>query len=200
MLRIIKLGLSSILRNFIKGIIIIAPLGITIYTIYFVFTSIESLSPFTELPIGSGVLLILSLITIVGFLGTRLFIVRFLIQSFEYLIEKTPGVRFLYSGVKDVVNSFVGDKKKFNKAVWVKTNDQPEIWRIGFLTQDDMSQFGMTDYVAVYLPHAYAISGWVVITPAQNVKIATKFSSAEAMKFAVSGGMTISDTPKTNKS
>jgi hypothetical protein len=41
------------------------------------------------------------------------------------------------------MSSFVGDKKKFNVPVWVKTNENPEIWRIGFLTQKDMSDVGM---------------------------------------------------------
>jgi uncharacterized membrane protein len=87
------------------------------------------------------------------------------------------------------MSSFVGDKKKFNVPVWVKTNENPEIWRIGFLTQNNMSDVGMPNQVAVYLPHSYAISGWVIITSKENIKPVEGMSAAEAMKFAVSGGV-----------
>ncbi len=83
----------------------------------------------------------------------------------------------------------MGDKKKFNVPVWVKTNETPEIWRIGFLTQSDMSVVHLDQMVAVYLPHSYAVSGWVIITKYNNIKEVTGMSAAEAMKFAVSGGV-----------
>ena len=83
----------------------------------------------------------------------------------------------------------MGDKKKFNVPVWVKTNETPEIWRIGFLTQSDMSVVNLDQMVAVYLPHSYAVSGWVIITQFNNIKEVNGMSSAEAMKFAVSGGV-----------
>jgi uncharacterized membrane protein len=87
------------------------------------------------------------------------------------------------------MSSFVGDKKKFNVPVWVKTNENPEIWRIGFLTQKDMSDVGLPEKVAVYLPHSYAISGWVIMTNSTYILPVEGMSAAEAMKFAVSGGV-----------
>ena len=80
-------------------------------------------------------------------------------------------------------------KKKFNDPVWVKTNNNPEVWRIGFLTQKEMSAVEKQNYVAVYLPHSYAISGWVIVTEEHNVKPVIGMSAASAMKFAVSGGV-----------
>jgi uncharacterized membrane protein len=53
-----------------------------------------------------------------------------------------------------------------------------------------MGHFGMRDKVAVYMPHAYAISGWVIVTDAKNVKPVKDMTAGEAMKFAVSGGIT----------
>ena len=70
------------------------------------------------------------------------------------------------------------------------TAKSPRIWRIGFMTQKDMGHFGMEGKVAVYMPHAYAISGWVIITESKNVKPAKDMTAGEAMKFAVSGGIT----------
>ena len=87
------------------------------------------------------------------------------------------------------MSSYVGDKKKFDIPVWVKTNENPEIWRIGFLTQREMGDVGKHNYVAVYLPHSYAISGWVIVTEEKNIKPVVGMNAAAAMKFAVSGGV-----------
>jgi uncharacterized membrane protein len=105
-------------------------------------------------------------------------------------MEHTPGIKYVYSSIRDVITSFVGDKKRFNKPVWVCVNYNPEIWRIGFMTQRDMAHLGLEAKVAVYLPHAYAISGWVIVTDSKNIKPVKEMTAGEAMKFAVSGGVT----------
>ena len=87
------------------------------------------------------------------------------------------------------MTSFVGDKKKFNQPVLIRTTENPAIWRIGFLTQKDLSSVGFPDHVSVYLPHSYAVSGWVVFVLATNITILENVSAAQAMKFAVSGGV-----------
>ncbi len=167
---------------------LLSPIAITAYVLYSVFTGVDNLVP--VVPRGVGFLLIIVVVTIVGYLGTRFFIGKWLFDSFAYLMEHTPGVKYIYSSVRDVIKSFVGDKKRFNKPVWVCVNINPEIWRIGFMTQRDMGHFGMRDKVAVYMPHAYAISGWVIVTDAKNVKPVKDMTAGEAMKFAVSGGIT----------
>ena len=135
-------------------------------------------------------MIIIFVVTVVGYLGTRFFVGRWLFDSFAYLMEHTPGIKYIYSSIRDIITSFVGDKKKFNKPVWVRVNMAPEVWRIGFMTQRDMSAFGMEGKVAVYMPHAYAISGWVIVTETNNVKPVKEMTAGEAMKFAVSGGVT----------
>jgi uncharacterized membrane protein len=122
-------------------------------------------------------------------MGTRFFIGRMLFDAFDYLLQHIPGIRYLYSSIKDVMDSFVGDKKRFNKPVWVCTNTQPEVWRIGFMTQKDMAHLGMHGKSAVYLPHSYAISGYVIIVDEKSIRPITKMTAPEAMKFAVSGGV-----------
>ena len=74
--------------------------------------------------------------------------------------------------------------------MWVCVCESPETWRIGFMTQRDMTPYGLDEKVAVYLPHAYAISGWVILTDPKHVKPVKDMTAAEAMKFAVSGGIT----------
>lgn len=182
---------SFLIRSFLQGLIILGPISITIAVIWYVFSSIDNLIPhISETMPGLVFVLVIVATTFIGFIGTKFFLGRWLFDAFEYLLENTPGIKYIYTSIKDVMGSFVGDKKKFNNPVWVKTSANPEIWRIGFLTQQDLSKEKMDNKVAVYLPHSYAISGWVIVTPKENTKPVTGMNAAEAMKFAVSGGVT----------
>jgi len=179
-------------------LVILAPIGVTAYALFFIFQSVDNLVPF-DLPPGVGFIIVIFLVAFIGFLGTRLFFGRWIFEALDYLMEHTPGIKFIYSSVKEIIESFMGDKKKFNDPVWVKVQDNPEIWRIGFLTQKNMQDaFQDEGSVAVYLPHSYAISGWVIITKAINTRPVKNMNAVEAMKFAVSGGVT-GNTPENKK-
>ena len=182
--------LRILLRSFLQGLIIIGPLAITFWIIWSIVFSIDNLVPSVSEKFPGVIFLVVIFGTaIIGFIGNKFIIGRFIVDGVDYVLEHIPGIKFIYTSLKDVVGSFVGDKKKFNVPVWVKTNENPEIWRIGFLTQTDMSAVNLEEKVAVYLPHSYAVSGWVIMTDSKNVKEVTGMSSAEAMKFAVSGGV-----------
>jgi uncharacterized membrane protein len=183
-----------LIRSFFQGLLVLGPVAVTAYVIYLVFDHVDSLIPF-KLPRGLGFVIVISCVTIIGYLGTRFFFAK-VIDGFNHLLEHTPGVKHIYSSVREIMGSFVGDKRKFNKPVWVRVQSDPEIWRIGFLTQKTMDNLGMEGKVAVYMPHAYAISGWVIIVSRSETKPVTKMDAAEAMKFAVSGGVTFSSETK----
>ena len=187
---------SVLLRSFLQGLLLLSPIAITAYVLYSVFNGVDNLVPFV--PRGLGFVIIIVVVTVIGYLGTRFFIGKWLFDSFAYLMEHTPGVKYIYSSVRDVIKSFVGDKKRFNKPVWVCVSVNPEMWRIGFMTQRDMGYLGMENKVAVYLPHSYAISGWVIITDSINIKPVKTMTAGEAMKFAVSGGITIVEEKEAN--
>ena len=192
-----KQGLGKfLLKAFFQGLVILGPLCVTLAVIYYVFTSVDDLIPsISQKMPGLTFVILIAMTTLVGIIGTRFFIGRFLVDLLEHILEKTPGIKYIYSSIKEVLVSFVGDKKKFNNPVWVKTQTEPEIWRIGFLTQSDMEFASLNGKVSVYLPHSYAISGWVIVTEAQNVKPVEGMNAAEAMKFAVSGGVTGRSVP-----
>ena len=109
-------------------------------------------------------------------------------EWFDGILEKTPGIKIIYTTVKDFMEAFAGNKKKFNKAVLVAI-DAEDIWRIGFITQTDASAFGLTDYVSVYVPHSYAFSGVLFFVKRERIKPVDGVSSADAMKFTISGGV-----------
>lgn len=182
--------LKNFLKNFLQGLAILGPLAVTAYCVYAVFINIDKAIPIlSKISPGIGFVTIISFITLIGFIGDKFFLTRWIIALFDIVLEKIPGIKFIYSSSKDVISSFVGDKKKFDKPVWVRTQMQPEIWRIGFLTQPEIDIEENNKKVAVYLPHAYAISGWVIVTQLENIKIIKDMTPAQAMKFAVSGGV-----------
>lgn len=182
--------LRLFLRSFIQGLIIIGPFAITVWIIWSIVFSIDNIIPsISEKFPGLIFCTVIFGTTFIGYFGNKFIIGRLIVDGVDYVLEHIPGIKFIYSSLKDVLGSFVGDKKKFNVPVWVKTNETPEIWRMGFLTQSDMSVVNLDQMVAVYLPHSYAVSGWVIITKYNNIKEVTGMSAAEAMKFAVSGGV-----------
>lgn len=193
-----------LLRSFLQGLVIIGPMAVTAYVIYLVFINVDELIPFKkslpiELPRGTGFLIVVSTITIIGYLGTKFVFAKGL-GFLSHWLENTPGIKHIYSSVKDIMGSFVGDKRKFTNPVLVRVNHHPEMWRIGFLTQTDLQVLDMENKVAVYMPQSYAISGWVVIISKDEIKPIQKMHAAEAMKFAVSGGISMTQDKKNNES
>jgi uncharacterized membrane protein len=176
------------IQYFLQGLLILGPVSITIYFIYLVFDKIDSiLRPAINIP-GLGFVIIIGFILLVGYLSS-FFVMGRILSVFNKLLEKTPGIKLFYSFVRDFFEAFAGNKKKFTNNVLANVDDT-DIWRVGFITQDDMSLFGMENYVAVYLPMAYSVAGNVYIVPKEKIRPITSISAAQSMKFAVSGGVT----------
>lgn len=189
---------STFIKYFFQGILIIGPLSATIWIIWSIFKSVDNLVPdISKAYPGLVFALVLLGTAIIGFIGSRLILGKLFVGLLDYLVAHIPGVKVIYSSIKDILASFVGDKRKLTNPVWVKVNETPEIWRIGFLTQPSMDFAELSEMVSVYLPHSYAISGWVIVTSKDNVKPAEGFSSQKAMEFALSGGI-LSNTGNTS--
>ena len=181
--------IHSFLKYFLQGVVIIGPLSTTVWIIWSIFYSVDNLVPHVSERFPRIVfILVMGGTTLIGYLGNRFLVGKLLVEGLDYLLEHTPGVKFIYKTIRDVIGSFVGDKQKFSNPVWVKVQEQPDMWRIGYLTQEDMSAIGLKEMVSVYLPHSYAISGWVIVVHQDYVKPAEGFTAKQAMEFAVSGG------------
>jgi uncharacterized membrane protein len=181
------------IQYFLQGLLILGPISITIYFIYIVFDKIDSLlRPVINIP-GLGFIIIIAFIVLVGYVSS-FFVMGRLLSVLDKFLEKTPGIKLLYSFVKDFFEAFAGNKKKFIHNVLACVDDT-DIWRVGFITQEDMSSFGMENYVAVYLPMAYSVAGNVYIVPKERIKPITSISATQSMKFAVSGGVTTITDP-----
>lgn len=195
---------GKLAQYFLQGLLVIAPVTITIYAIYSIISAIDGLIPiFTTTDsqgrvqvhnYGLGFLIVIAGICLIGYFSS-FFIKLRLFSLFDSWLEKAPGIRFIYSTVKDFFEAFAGEKKKFNRPVLANIDDN-DVWRMGFITQKDVSDFGFDGYVAVYIPASYSIAGNVFLLPASRVKPITNISATEAMKFAISGGVTALDDEK----
>lgn len=188
----------KLFQYFLQGLLVLAPLAITVYAVYWVVSSIDSQIPiFTARGedgkvyvrnYGLGFLIVIVAICLIGYLSS-FFIKNRLFGIFDSLMAKTPGIRFIYSTVKDFFEAFAGEKKKFNKPVLANIDDN-DVWRVGFITQEEAGDFGFAEYVAVYIPMSYSIAGNVYLLPRSRVRVVTDVNATDAMKFAISGGVT----------
>lgn len=170
---------------FLNGLLIIAPITITVWIAVAIIDWLDSMFDL-GVP-GLGILLMVALLTVVGYIGTSFLVKPFIILT-ERMFHKVPLIGIVYSSIKDLFNAFVGDSQKFNRPVMVKMNENSDIYKLGFLTQDDMSNINVTDKVAVYFPHSYNFSGELFLVPAINV-VHLDMPSSDVMKFVVSGGV-----------
>ena len=194
----------KLLQYFLQGLLILAPLAITAYSIFWVVSSIDSLLPiFTYTDdkgavkvqnYGIGFIIIIAALIVIGYFSS-FFITGRVVSFVDKLLEKTPGIKYIYSTTRDFFEAFAGDNKKFTKNVLANVDDN-DVWRFGFITREDMEEFDLKDYVTVYIPMAYSVAGNVYVIPKSRVKPITNISAAQTMKFAVSGGITdVDDTP-----
>lgn len=194
-----KSNLKKILRFFVQGIIILAPIGITGYVLYWLFDLVDGiLRPYVNIP-GLGFVLIILFVILVGWISST-FLMGGVISFFDQLLERTPGIKFIYTSTKDFFEAFAGDKRKFNIAVMASVFSE-DVWIIGFLTDEEMEKFDMgADKVAVYVPQAYNFAGQLYILPRDKVKKIEHITSGEAMKYAVTGGVVDLDQERIEES
>lgn len=177
--------MKRLLRYFLNGFLILAPISITIYIIL---AFINYLDHFFDLGVpGLGILVILVLVTLVGFISSSFLVRPFLVVS-ERLLTRVPLVSIIYSSIKDLFNAFVGDNQKFNKPVLVKINNFPETFRMGFVTLDSLGSINQEEKVAVYFPDSYNFSGELWFVHRENLTY-LEIPSSDVMKFIVSGGV-----------
>ena len=187
--------MSKIIRYFLQGLILIAPIAVTIYALVMLFEFVDGLliQYLTQwigfkIP-GLGLAIIMVFISLIGYLGTTI-LFKPVINSLDRIISQAPLVKIIYTSIKDFMSAFVGKDKKFTEPVLVKVNKDAELEKLGFITQHDLTKLGIEKgKVAVYLPHSYNFSGNLFVVPVENVR-PINASPTEMMKFIVTAGVT----------
>jgi uncharacterized membrane protein len=177
--------MRRLLGYFVRGLVLLTPLAVTVWVCWRVFTGVDG---WLGLPVpGAGFVATIALITIVGFLGTNL-LARTLVAGLEAIMTRLPFVRLLYGSTKDLLNAFVGEKRRFDAPVILSLTSDHSVQLMGFITQESLTHLGLEDQVAVYCPHSYNFSGQLYVVATSQVR-RIDVASADAMAFVVSGGV-----------
>ena len=184
--------MKLIFNYFFRGLLFILPIFATFYVLIVIVNWTDerlhsllfSWAPF-QIP-GLGLITAFFMVVFLGY-AVSWAISKPIFSYFERFIAKTPLVKIIYTAFKDFTEAFVGKKKKFNRPVVVNLVDGVD--RIGFVTTDDLSLLGIENKIAVYCPHSYNFSGNLFLVDAGRVT-PLNINSSDAMKFAVSAGVT----------
>jgi uncharacterized membrane protein len=181
--------MKKLIDYFIKGLLVFVPITLTVFLLFWVFNSVDSIiRNFLPKKIpGLGLLLTIILITVIGFLASN-FLGRKIFELIEKVFRKLPLVKLLYSAVKDMIEAFAGEKRSFDKPVLASIAPGSKTKVVGFITKESLENFGLTDYVSVYIPQSYNFAGNVLLFPKEAIGT-LDIESSQAMAFIVSGGV-----------
>jgi uncharacterized membrane protein len=200
-IRIKKISLAARLRNyFITGIIVLVPLGFTLYlTIFLVSVSSklipEEINPNSYLPFsipGLEIALSIIFITLIGFISLS-YIGKRTLKLINDLLKKIPFLRTIYSAIGQMTESFASKKGKKKSVVLVQYPSKGS-WAVGFATKDNKGEISKKTndkLVNVFIPTTpNPTSGFLLMFPKKKV-IYLDMSFEEASKFIVSAGTSI---------
>lgn len=187
--------LRTLQRVFVSGVLVVVPVTVTVYVLYFLFQNIDGLlSPILakylgyKVP-GMGLLATLAAVMLVGIiarnvLGSRLFGLG------ELIFVRTPLVRAIYTAAKQLLEAVTSSERKaFNRAVLIQY-PRPGLYTVGFAASRLSLREGASEQrvVAIFVPSTPTpVTGFVVLVPEADV-FDLAMTTEEAIKFAVSGG------------
>ncbi|MGP4079591.1 DUF502 domain-containing protein [Pseudalkalibacillus sp. R45] len=189
--------MKSLAKNFLNGIVTVLPIILVIYVVIKVFEFLDNILGNTFRRIlkedyvpGLGLLASIVLITVLGWLS-RQYLSGKIVELLDKLLDRIPIVKSLYSVIKDTIQSFLGDKKSFSKVALVHIPGT-NMKSIGFVTSEDIDAIAdpLIDHIAVYVPQTFQVAGMTFLIPKSDVQI-LDMKPEEAMKFVLSGGMTV---------
>lgn len=170
---------------FLRGLVLTVPAVLTVWVSWATIRWVDGLLG-VRIP-GAGLLATVALVTLIGAAASS-YVATMALGWLERLLERLPFVRLLYTSTKDLLNAFVGEERRFTRAVRVALSDDGAVSVLGFVTAESLADLGLPGQVAVYLPQSYNFAGNLILVPADRVS-PVKADSAEVMAFIVSGGV-----------
>lgn len=201
-----KRRLGGLRASFLTGLVVVAPIGLTAYVIWTVIGWIDSwVLPFVPARFqpeqyiginlrGVGVLIFLIFTIIVGWIAKGI-VGRSLIVWAEGLVDRTPVVRSIYNGVKQIAETvFNTDDTSFEKACLIQY-PRPGIWAVAFISTNTKGEIARRtpgepeDMLSVFLPTTpNPTSGFLLFVPREDI-VLLDMSVEEAAKLVISAGL-----------
>ncbi len=206
-----KMSLAARLRNnFLAGLIICAPVAITIWLTWsFIRWADSWVKPYIPSRIdpesylkfaipGFGLLIAVVTITLIGFLGKNL-IGRSVVDFSERVLHRMPLVRTLYKSLKQIFESVLKDQSSSFKRVGLIEFPSPGMWAVVFIATDVRGEIAARlnedgrEMVAVFLPPTpVPTAGFLMFVPRDRIKL-LDMTPEEAAKLLISGGLVMPD-------
>lgn len=180
----VKYKIKKLINFFLKGLLVCLPILLTYYVVSSVVLSVDKIIPI-NIP-GIGFIVVIVGVTLIGWVGSSI-ISKPLFNLIDDFLSSLPFIKIIYTSVKDLMEAFVGEKKKFSKPVIVEFTEG--VYKPGFITQDDLFEINLPGLVGVYFPHSYAFSGNLFFIDKAKIK-PYDGNPTDFMKFIVSGGVT----------
>lgn len=196
--------MKFLMKTVLKGLVVVVPIGVTLYVIWWLGTSAEALLGPLIRPVlpadgalryrpGLGVVAALVVIFAIGLL-TYSMLFRRLVDLLGKLMARVPGVKTVYGAVRDLMDMMTPKTgaKRAGQVVLVKLADRYPV--IGLVTQSDSSQIppaltgGQDDCVAVYMPMSYQVGGYTLFIPRSQTE-PVDMTVEQAMRFALTAGL-----------
>ena len=193
-----SISITARLRNyFITGIVVLVPIGITLYlTRFFIMISSKlipaEINPNNYLPVlipGLEIILAIIFITLIGYLSLS-FIGKKILQLFNDLLKRIPILRTIYSAIGQMAET-LAPKRKSKKSVVLVEYPRKGSWAVGFATKDNKGEISKRTnqkLVNVFIPTTpNPTSGFLLMFPKEDI-IFLDMNFEEASKFIVSAG------------
>ncbi len=181
--------MRRLVKDFLKGLVIVLPIVTTLWLVWLPVRFLDRLvgAPFP----GVGLALTVTGIWAVGVLASQRIGAR-LFGLVERAIRRVPVLEFLHHTTKDLVNAFVGERRRFDRPVVLDLLPEDDVKVLGFITRDELQGPGLEGRVAVYVPQSYNIAGNLLVVPRERV---TELESdpARFMTLIASAGVTGSE-------
>ena len=193
-----KLKMKPISKTFLKGLVAIIPITLTLYLLFWLAGTAELalgnifkfFFPDSWYITGLGFVLGLAVVFFVGsFLESHTFRRRF--DNVEQLMMKIPVVKTIYTAIRDFTSLFGHEQKGKFKQVVLVTVPPGNRQQIGFITVSDFEEYTFiadNNQVAVFLPFSYQMGGNTVIMSRENV-VEIDMSVEDALRFIATAGV-----------
>lgn len=184
-------------RLFWKGLIVLMPVTLTIYFLFFIMTKAEGLfGNYIKSMLGSQLYIpgLGILVTFIAILGVGVLVSNFItgrvIHFFILQFEKVPFIKAIYNPLKDLMSLFGGNGQDKMKKVVLVNFEKLGFRSIGLVTREEFSDLpGMpieSDHITVYIPMSYMLGGFTAIVPRSSVT-EVDIPVEKAIKLAITG-------------
>ena len=190
---------AKIRNNFIAGVVVLIPIGITLYLTLFIIRISskvipKEINPNNYLPFdipGVEILIALIIITFIGWLSLS-FLGKKFFELFNNVLKKIPILRTIYSAIGQMTESFTKTDNK-QKSVVLLEYPRQGVWAVGFATKENEGLIKdkiKEDLINVFVPTTpNPTSGFLLLIPKKDL-IFLDISFEQASKFIVSAGTT----------